>query len=151
MRIVLLQRIDDLGEPGEVVEVADGYARNYLIPKGMAEVATVENLARWEEEKARREREAQRARKEAEELASSVDGVEVEIPAKAGESGKLFGSVTTANIADALHQKAGVQLDRKHLELEEPLRELGEFEVKVSLYEGVSAMVKVHVVAQGDD
>ncbi len=151
MKIVLLDKIDDLGEAGEVVEVADGYARNYLIPKGLAELATTESLARWEEQKAKREREAQKAREEAQELASAIDGLEVEIAAKAGESGKLFGSVTSAQVAEAVQEKSGVDLDRKYIELEDPLRELGEFAVEVSLYEDVSATVTVHVIGEEDD
>ncbi len=148
MKVVLMHAVDNLGEAGEVVEVADGYARNYLIPRGLAERATPENIAGWEQEKARREKQAARAREEARKLAEVLEGAEVDLVARAGESGKLFGSITAANIADALQDKLGARIDRRTIDLSEPLRELGEHEVRFALYEDIDAFVKVKITAE---
>ncbi|MFO8060744.1 MAG: 50S ribosomal protein L9 [Bacillota bacterium] len=148
MRVILMDRVEGLGEPGEVVEVANGYARNYLIPRGLAERATRESMARWEEEKKKRERIAEMAREEAEKKAAQLEDAEVQISARAGESGKLFGSVTAAQIADALKDETGVELDRRKIVLEEPLRELGEYRIRVALHEGVNVFVAVVVTGE---
>ena len=151
MKVILLDNIENLGEAGEVVEVADGYARNYLVPRGLAEEATPENIARWEQEKALLQQQIEEKRKEARELADSVDGLEIQITARAGEGDKLFGSVTASDIGDAIKEESGIEIDTKDIALGDPLRELGEHEVEISLYEGISATITVEVVPQTEE
>lgn len=148
MKVILMNDMDGLGEAGEVVEVASGYARNFLIPRGLAEQASPEAMQRWEEQKRQRRAAAERAREEARELAAGLDGVQLEISARAGESGRLFGSVTAKDITDALMNETQLEIDRRRLDLEEPLRELGEHDIRISLYENIDASIKVTVVSQ---
>lgn len=148
MRVILMDRVEGVGESGEVVEVANGYARNYLIPRGLAERATKDSMVRWKQEQVKRERIEDRARAEAAEMAAALEGIEVRLSARAGESGKLFGSVTTQQIAAALVEKTEVNLDRRKIVLDEPLRELGEFEIRIALHEEVDATVKVIVTGE---
>ncbi len=148
MKVILMQRVEGLGESGEVVEVADGYARNYLMPRGLAEKATRDSMVRWEQEQARRQRTADRARNEARDTAAALEGTEVQISARAGESGKLFGSVTSQQIAAAVADKTGIGLDRRKIVLEEPLRELGEYEIRIALHEEVDVTIKVVVMQE---
>jgi large subunit ribosomal protein L9 len=148
MRVVLRDDVDNLGRKGDLVEVADGYARNYLVPKGLAMKATpgVEKQA----DAMRRSREAQerKTREAAQALATRLAGGTVELKARAGEGGKLFGSVTAADIADAVQAQFGVEIDRRRLELAEPLKEIGVSEVPLRLHADVEATVRVAVVAQ---
>ncbi len=148
MRVILMDRVEGVGESGEVVEVANGYARNYLIPRGLAERATKDSMVRWKQEQVKRERIADRAREEAAEMAAALEGIEVHLSARAGESGKLFGSVTTQQIAAAIVEKTEVNLDRRKIVLDEPLRELGVFEIRIALHEEVDATVKVIVTGE---
>jgi len=149
MKIVLTADVPKLGRRGQVVTVADGYARNYLLPKGLALEATPANLRRFEgEEKAaarRREREAAEARAVAERL----EGVGLTIPAKAGEEGRLFGSVTAKDIAEKLEEASGVKVHRKSIELEEPLKSTGEYKVVVKL--GPDITREITVVVEPED
>ncbi len=148
MKVILMSDVDGLGEAGEVVEVANGYARNYLIPRELAEEATPAAMQSWEEQRKKREAAAERARDEASYMAEKLDGVQLEISARAGESGRLFGSVTAKDIIDALREETGLEVDRRRLDLSEPLRELGEHDVRISLYEDIDASIKVTVVPE---
>jgi large subunit ribosomal protein L9 len=148
MKVILLKEVPGLGGPGTVKDVADGYARNFLIPRGMAMVATEANLASLEQ-KLRAEKERQsRQLKEAEALARKLDGLEVTIKAKAGEQGRLFGAVTTADIARELSRVAGVEIDRHRIDLEAPLKLLGRYEVRVRIPPQHQARVTVSVEAE---
>ncbi|HLG01132.1 MAG TPA: 50S ribosomal protein L9 [Acidimicrobiia bacterium] len=148
MRLVLRTDVDNVGKKGELVDVADGYARNFLVPRGLAIVATkgavkqADTMRRSREVKEAREREA------IEGLAGSLRGQTIRVSARAGEAGKLFGSVTAAEIADAVQAQLGVDLDRRKLHLPEPIREVGSHEVAMHLYEGVEAEFTVVVEAQ---
>lgn len=148
MRLVLRSDVDNVGKKGDLVEVADGYARNFLVPRGLAIVATkgavkqADTMRRAREVKEAREREA------IEGLAGSLRGQTIRVSARAGEAGKLFGSVTAAEIADAAQAQLGVDLDRRKLHLPEPIREVGSHEVSMHLYEGVEAEFTVVVEAQ---
>jgi len=148
MRVVLRSDVDNLGKKGDLIEVADGYARNYLVPKGLAIKATAgiekqaEAMRRNREARDRREREA------AEALAARVSGRTVTVAARAGEGGRLFGSVTSSDIAEAVAGQLGAEVDRRRIGLEEPLKELGETEVPVRLHADVVATLRVVVAAR---
>jgi large subunit ribosomal protein L9 len=148
MRVVLRGDVENLGRKGDMVDVADGYARNFLVPRGLAIKATAG--AQKQADAMRRNREAQerRNREASEALAQRLAGGTVEIKARAGEGGKLFGSVTAADIASAVEAQFGVEIDRRRLDLDEPLKELGVADVRVRLDAEVDATVRVAVVEQ---
>lgn len=149
MRIVLRDDVENLGQKGDLVEVADGYARNYLVPRGLAIQATRGVVAQSEQMRRSRAARDARERSAAEELATRLGDRVVAIAVKAGEGGKLFGSVTSADIAAALKDQAGVEVDRKHVGLDEPLKEIGQASVDVKLHREVTVAVTVDVVAEG--
>jgi large subunit ribosomal protein L9 len=146
--VVLRDDIENLGRTGDVVRVKPGYARNYLVPRGYAAFATRGNVAQIEHEKKVALARAAKQRAEAQGRASELSAVTLEIAAQAGENQKLFGSVGTRDIANALAQK-GFEVDRKKIVLEEPIKELGEYEVPIKLGYEVQATIKVRVVAAG--
>lgn len=145
--IILKQDVENLGETGEVVDVKPGYARNYLLPQGMAVPATEGNLERIQEERRRVERAEVREREEAEELASALGGRSITFHVRAGEEGRLYGSVTASDITDELAEQ-GVAVDRRRLVLDEPIKELGVYNVAVDLHEDVRPELKIWVVAE---
>ncbi|MCX7985089.1 MAG: 50S ribosomal protein L9 [Bacteroidetes bacterium] len=147
MKIILRKDTESLGKAGDVLVVKDGYARNYLIPRGIALEATEGNLRQIEEERRQLERRLERERKSAEVLASQLEKISLTIKMKVGEEEKLFGSVTAQMIAEALEAK-GITLDKRHIELDEPLKTLGIFEVPVKLAAGVTSKVKVWIVRE---
>ncbi len=145
MKVILQTNVDGLGEAGEKVEVKAGFGRNFLLPQGKAILATAENLENWEEMQAELEARAAEERGVAEELKAKIDGVVVVIKAKAGEEGRLFGSVTNMDVEEALNEAIGVEVDRRRIELEENIRELGEYDVNVRVYPGMTAEFKVKI------
>lgn len=147
MKIILRQNHEKLGAIGEVVSVKDGYARNYLIPRGIAYEATRGSLQQLEEEKKTATRRSDREKKNAEALAAEVEKISLTIKMKVGEDDKLFGSVTSQQIAELLAAK-NITLDKRSIELEEPLKALGTFEVPVKLSAGVSSKIKVWIVRE---
>ncbi|HTY11013.1 MAG TPA: 50S ribosomal protein L9 [Bacteroidota bacterium] len=147
MKVILRKDFESLGKIGEVVAVKDGYARNYLIPRSIAYRATTSSLRALEEEKKQHERQEQKLLKDAEKLGVELEKLSVTIPMKVGEDDKLFGSVTSQMIADALKEK-GFTVDKRVIELEEPIKTLGIFEVPVKLHTKVSAKAKVWVVRE---
>ncbi len=147
MKIILRQNHEKLGAIGEVVSVKDGYARNYLIPRGIAYEATRGSLQQLEEEKKTATRRSDREKKNAEALAAEVEKISLTIKMKVGEDDKLFGSVTSQQIAESLAAK-NITLDKRSIELEEPLKALGTFEVPVKLSAGVSSKIKVWIVRE---
>lgn len=148
MKVILLKDVKNVGRQNELVEVAEGYARNYLIPRGLAVEATAANLKQYEERK--RQQAAKRAREEAEarETAARLQRQPLIIKVKAGESGRLFGSVTSGDIAEAVEKQFGVKVDRRRIELDEPLKAVGSHKVVVRLYQGVQAELQVNVQAE---
>ncbi|HTL86414.1 MAG TPA: 50S ribosomal protein L9 [Acidimicrobiia bacterium] len=147
MKIVLRSDVENLGNKGDIVDVADGYARNYLVPRGLALKATkgvqkqADAMRRNRDARDKREREAAQA------LAAQFEGRTISIKARAGGEGKLFGSVTTVDIADAVHKQTGAEIDRRKIVLDEPLKELGPVDVQVRLHPDVVANVHVDVEA----
>ncbi len=138
--------MEKLGASGEVVDVKPGYARNYLLPQGLAYEASEANVRRLEEEKQLAEEQAKRDYLEARRRAAQLEGVAMTFEARAGEEGKLFGSVTAADIADRLNEgDLDFEVDRRRIELEEPLKQLGAFMVPVKLHPDVEVEVEVRV------
>ena len=148
MEIILREHVENLGERGEIVKVADGYARNYLLPRKLALLATDGNRQRIEKERAKFDAAEAEERKVAEAMAARMASVEISIVRKVGETEALYGSVTTSDIAEALSAK-GFELDRRKIHLQEPIKKIGEFDVPVRLQRDVTATIKVKVVAEG--
>ncbi|MCL0049865.1 50S ribosomal protein L9 [Thermodesulfovibrionales bacterium] len=147
MEIILKEDVQDLGQIGDVIKVKSGYARNFLIPKGLAAEANPRNIKVFEHEKKKIQKLAKKAMTDAKELASRLSTTPVTIKVKTGKSDKLFGSVTAMDIADAL-KKEGVDIDRKKILLEESIRRLGNYTVSVKIYPDVSAQLNVQVVSE---
>jgi large subunit ribosomal protein L9 len=150
MEVILKEDVNKLGQRGDVVKVADGYGRNFLLPKKLAMEATAANKVVIEQMKQAAVRQSAREKSEAELLVKQLNQVELVFERKVGENDHLFGSVTSAEIAQQLEQK-GFNIDRRKLQLEEPLRQLGEFHVPVKLHREVTAHIKVTVKAEEDE
>jgi large subunit ribosomal protein L9 len=148
MEVILREDVEKLGSRGEVVKVAAGYARNFLLPKKLAVAATGSNKKIVEQERQAHLRKEAKAKGESEDLAKLLNGVTVTISQKAGENDQLFGSVTSKDVADALAAK-NYTIDRRKVLLEEPIKSLGEFKVPVRLHKEVTAEVTVLVVKEG--
>ena len=146
MKIILKKEVTNLGEAGDVVEVKAGYAQNYLIPQGFATVATPSALKQLEETKRQRAHKEAKLVADAEALAAKIAAVPVKVTVKVAESGKLYGSVTAAQVADVLAQ-AGFEVEKRHISLPE-IKEAGEYEGSVKVYKAISAAIKVAVVAE---
>lgn len=147
MKLILMRDVDHVGEIGDIVDVADGYGRNFLIPRGLAVAATTRNKRQLEHEQRLREHRILRARQDAQTLAEKLQAVPCHFVRKAGEEGKLFGSVTAMDIAEVL-KTAGFEVDRRRIELDQPLKALGNFTVPVRLPAETSALVKVTIAAE---
>ena len=148
MQLILKKDVQNLGEVGDVVTVKDGYARNYLIPNNMAQMATAGALADRERNIARIKAKAEKLHNEALEKAKKIEAIElIEISAKAGESGKLFGAVTTKKLAEDILEKSGVEVDRKLITLDKPINHIGDYLMTIKLTSKVKATLKVTVNA----
>jgi len=145
--VILLEDVEGLGVQGDIVTVADGYARNFLLPRRLAEKATPEARRRVEKIKSARRQRMERELEEARRLAERLASLRCTVPVKAGVDGRIYCSVTSASIAEALEQE-GVQVDRRHIELENPIKELGVFKVPVKLHAEVHAILEVWVVEE---
>ena len=147
MKVILLKDIETLGSAGEVVEVKNGYGRNFLIPRNEALVASAANMAQFESRRKQQETLAERDRRAAEALAKKLEAESITAQVKVGEEDRLFGSVTAQNIAELLDEK-GYEIDRRTIHLEDPIRELGVYNVEVRLHSEVTAAVKLWVVKE---
>ena len=147
MEVILREDIEKLGNRGQVVKVAPGYARNFLLPKRLAVAATESNKKIVEQERQAHLRKEAKLQSEAQDLAKLVNGVSVSISQKAGENDQLFGSVTSKDVADALAGK-GFNIDRRKVQLDEPIKQLGEYKVPVRLHKEVTAEVTVVVTKE---
>ena len=148
MEVILRQHVDNLGRRGDVVKVADGYARNYLLPRKLALLATDGNKMVIERERVKFEAKELEEKKVAEAIAERMANVELEISRKVGETEALYGSVTTSDIGDALKAK-GLDIDKRRVVLQEPIKKLGEFDIPVKLHREVTTHIKLRVVAEG--
>src|SRR5262245_16228040 len=151
MEVILRQHVDNLGRRGEIVKVADGYARNYLLPRKLALLATEGNKKQIERERAKLDALEAEEQKAAAAIGDRLTSIEsIQITRKVGETEALYGSVTTADIADALHAK-GFEIDRRKLQLQEPIKKLGEYDIPIKLHRDVVVRLKVKVVAEGGE
>lgn len=148
MRVILIQDIDRLGKAGEVKDVADGYGRNYLLPKKLAELESTEGLKRADEYRRAEERRQQALNAEMEGLAGALDGMEINIKAKAGDKDRLYGSVTSTDIAEEAKRVTGHDIDKRKIALDEPIHHLGEYEITVKLSRDLAPTLKVIVAAE---
>jgi len=135
-------------EDDRIEEVSDGYARNYLLPRKLAVLATPEAIAAAEKRGGKKKAELEKRKSEIQTLAEKLSTLEIVVEADAGEGGKLFGSVTSSDIVEAIKKTSGIELDRKKIELEEPLKVVGEYSVPVKLFQDVSATLKIKVTAK---
>lgn len=147
MKVILQADVKGTGKKGQVLEVADGYARNFLFPKKLAIEATTGNIQDMSHKKAVEDRRKEKERQDAIDLANKLNVTQIEVKTKIGEGGRLFGSVTSKEIVEALKKQHGVGVDKRKLELKEPIKALGNYEVHVKVHPEVLAKLQVHVVA----
>jgi large subunit ribosomal protein L9 len=147
MKVILKSDVKDLGRVGEVVNVKDGFARNYLVPQGLAVEASTKNVKSFEHEKKKIQEMARKVKAGAAGLAEQIAAARITIKAKAGEEDKLFGSVTSMDIAEAL-KASGIEIDKKKIHLDEPIKRLGDYTVTVKLHSEVSTQLNVQVVPE---
>ncbi|MCD7848026.1 MAG: 50S ribosomal protein L9 [Oscillospiraceae bacterium] len=148
MKVILLKDVKGSGKAGTVLEVADGYARNYLIVKGLAIEATAKNINDLEGKKASAQYKLDTAKAEAEAAAKAINGGKIVIKSKAGQNGKLFGSVTTSIISDKIKEQFGATIDKKKISLNGDIKAYGDYEVEVKMTQGVNAKLTVSVVPE---
>lgn len=148
MKVILLQDVKGLGKKGQVVNASDGYARNFLFPKKAAAEATEGNMKTLKEQKTSQEMKKQQELEEAKNLAKQLEKSSIEIKAKAGDGGRLFGSVTSKDLAEVLEKQYKIKIDKRKIVLPEPIRELGVRHVEVKVYPGVVGKLKVSIKEQ---
>jgi large subunit ribosomal protein L9 len=147
MEVILLKDVKGQGKKGEVIKVSNGYARNFLLPKGYAVMATEKGKKKISEQNAMMRKKMQTEEAMAKERAEKISSLKVELMVKAGENGKLFGSVTGKDIAEGLKAQHGIKVDKKKVVLPEPIKNTGEFKVEIKVYPEISAMLEV-IIAQ---
>ncbi len=145
MKVILLKDVKGTGVKGDVVNVSDGYARNFLFPKGLAVEATKSNLNELKNKERAQQKRIEQEKQEARELAKKISDITLVIKAKSGENGKLFGSVTNKEIAQELKKQHNITIDRKKIVLDEPIKQLGQMELEVKLYPEISGKLTVKV------
>ncbi|SDB59062.1 large subunit ribosomal protein L9 [Desulfonatronum thiosulfatophilum] len=147
MEVILRTNLDNLGSLGQIVNVKPGYGRNYLIPQGLAMLATPGNKKRFEQERRKLQEKADAIRFSAQELADKISAVSLRIPVRVGEGDRLYGSVTSANIADLIKKDHGLDVDKKNILLDDSLRALGEYSIEVRVHQDIRAQLQVAVVS----
>lgn len=145
MKVILTEDVPNIGKKGSVANVSDGYARNYLFPKKLAVEANKANMDRLNRDKAAEEERVRHEMNEARTLAKRLENMEVTLKVKAGENGKLFGSVTSKDIADAIREQHGIDLDKRRIDLKDAIKTTGVFDMSVKIYQGIDADIKVRV------
>ena len=145
MKVILKADVKKLGAAGSLLEVSDGYARNYLFPQGLADEATPNKIAAWKEQQARNKAQQAKLKAEAEERAKTLQGKAVSIEAKAGENGRLFGSITAAQVAELLEQQHDLKIDKRDIKLDDSIRQAGNYNITLKLYPGVQAAMTLAV------
>ncbi len=148
MKVILQQEVKKLGKKGDIIEVSEGYARNYLLPQKLAIPATAGNVNAAKQQKDIEAHKAKRILDEARLHAAQIAKLKVSVPVKTGEGGKLFGSVTSKDIADALKAQHGVDIDKRKIELKDALKTLGTYPVTIKLHPEIAAQIEVEVTAQ---
>lgn len=148
MKVILLKDVKDLGKKDEIVNVSDGYGQNFLIPRKMAKVATEGSINEAKDKKRAQEEKKARELDNAKKLAADLSEKQVTVKAKMGENGRLFGAVSSKDISDSIKEQLGLDIDKKKIELNEPIKSQGTFEVGLKIYAGISAKMKVIVKAE---
>jgi large subunit ribosomal protein L9 len=151
MKVLLAQDVEKLGKAGEVKEVSGGYGRNFLLPKGLAVLATKGQVKQAEERLAAQQKRLQAARKDAEALAGRIGGQTLRFTARVGELDRLYGSITSGDIAEKLKAQTGVEVDRRKIDLDEPIKRIGIYPIKVDLAAGLEPLINVVVEGQEGD
>lgn len=147
MKVILKEDVKNLGLAGSIVNVADGYARNFLIPRNLAVEASTKNVKALEQERKRIEEAARKAKEMVQEISKRLSSITLQIKAKAGEEGKLFGSITNADISEAL-KKEGFDVDKRRIVLEEPIKRLGSYTVNVKLHQEMTVPVNINIISE---
>lgn len=147
MKVILKEDVKSIGSMGQVVDVSDGFARNYLVPRGLAVEANVKNIRSLEHEKKVIQEKARKVKNTVQDLADRLANMTVVIKTKAGEEGKLFGSVTTMDIAEQLKNQ-GIEIDKKKISLDEPIKRLGTYAVNLKLHSEITAQVNMQVIEE---
>ncbi|MCB8818642.1 MULTISPECIES: 50S ribosomal protein L9 [Desulfosporosinus] len=147
MKVILQADVKGTGKKGQILEVADGYARNFLFPKKLAIEATTGNIQDISHKKALEDRRKVKEKEDAIQLGNKLNALQIEVKTKTGEGGRLFGSVTSKEIADALKKQHSVEIDKRKLDIKEPIKALGSYEVHVKIHPEVIAKLQVHVSA----
>ena len=150
MRIILLQDIDKIGKKYEVIDVADGYARNFLIPKGLVKLVSKESLKWLEMQKEIIAKQAEQGLEKIQEIVSGIDGVEVLIPVKLGEKKQLFEKISQQKISDKL-KEMGFEIKKNQIDLKDPIQEIGEFPIKIKFEHNLEAEIRIIVTEEGED
>ncbi len=147
MKVILKDDVKNLGDMGQIVDVSDGYARNYLVPRGLAAEANIKNIKSLEHQRKIIQEKARKIKLSAQSLSDKISQLKLTIKAKAGEEGKLFGSVTSMDIAEQL-KNAGFDIDKKKISLDEPIKRLGSYSVSVKIHPEISAQLNIEVVEE---
>jgi large subunit ribosomal protein L9 len=147
MKVILKEDVKSIGSMGQIADVSDGFARNYLVPRGLAVEANVKNIRSLEHEKKVIQEKARKVKNSVQDLANRLENMTVVIKTKAGEEGKLFGSVTTMDIAEQLKNQ-GIEIDKKKISLDEPIKRLGTYAVNLRLHSEITAQVNIQVIEE---
>ncbi len=147
MKVILKDDVKNLGSMGQVVDVADGFARNYLVPRGLAVEANTKNIKSLEHEKKVIQEKAKKIKSQVQDISEKISSMTIVIKAKVGEEGKLFGSVTSMDIAEQMKNE-GIEIDKKKISLEEPIKRLGSYTVNIKLHPDVSAPLNIQIVEE---
>lgn len=148
MKVILLETIKGVGKKDEVINSSDGYARNFLFPKKLAVEANAENMSKLKAKQDSNAYKKYQEKKQAEKLAETLKGILLKIAVKSGENGKIFGSITAKEIADQLKQQYQIEVDKKKIDLKEPIKTFGSFQVNIKLFEGVIATLKIQTIVK---
>lgn len=145
MKVILIKDVKTLGKAGDIVETSDGYARNYLFPRGLAKGASEGNVKELNIKKAAEKKRKDEEKEEARELVKRIEAIKVNIEAKGGENGRLFGSITSGDISEALERQHKMKIDKKKINLPSPIKQIGEYVIDVKVYPEITAKLKVEV------
>ncbi len=148
MKVILLEDIKGVGKKDQVINASDGYARNFLFPKKLAVEANAENMSKLKAKQDSHQYKKSVEKEEAQRVAERLKGILLKISVKAGENGKIFGSITSKEIADNLKEQYKIEVDKKKIDLKEPIKTIGSFSISVKLYEGVIGTLKVQTIMQ---
>lgn len=148
MKVILLDNIKGVGKKDEVINASDGYARNFLFPKKLAVEANSENMSKLKAKQDANEYKKSQEKEEAQKQAEKLKGILLKIAVKSGENGRIFGSITSKEIADSLKEQYKIEVDKKKIDLKEPIKTLGSFTVSIKLYEGVVGSLKIQLIAK---